>query len=237
MPKVRSSSFTTFVRARFSPEGHLGLHLTIGALLLIAASWIFGGIAEDVVGAEEITVIDVQIAQWFHNHATPALTQFMFIVTNLHGTLAISVYSVMLAIFLIRKKDWYWLLALLVSVPGGMLLNVLMKLAFQRARPSFDNPLLSLTTYSFPSGHAAGSALFYGILAAYLINRAKSWRWRIFIGAAALLFVALAGLSRIYLGVHYLSDVLAAVAESSAWLALVLTAIGTVRRRRAVPRF
>lgn len=108
-----------------------------------------------------------------------------------------------------------------------MLLNVLMKYAFHRARPSFDDPLLVLTTYSFPSGHVAGATLFYGVVAAMLISRTAAWRWRVMVVLAAITMVALVALTRVYLGVHYLSDVLAAFAEGVAWLALCLTGLHT----------
>jgi undecaprenyl-diphosphatase len=233
MKPVRLASVAAFMRARLSPEGHLGLHLTVGALLMVAAAWMFGGIAEDVVTADTITVVDVQLAQWFHAHATPFFTRFMLVVTHLHGTLGIGVLCLLMAAYLMMKKDRYWLLALAVSVPGGMLLNVLMKHAFQRARPHFDDPLLNLSTYSFPSGHTAGATLFYGVLAAYLFPRLKSWPARSGTALSAVFMVALVGLSRMYLGVHYLSDVLAAAAESTAWLALCLTGMTTWQRRQA----
>lgn len=220
------------MRARLAAEGVFGLHLTIGALVLLAAGWLFGGIAEDVVTADAITTFDVQVAHWFHAHATLQLTRLMLFVTHLHDPAAMLAWCTLLGLFLAWKKQWYWLLALAVCVPGGMLLNVLMKYAFQRARPSFGDPILTLTTYSFPSGHAAGSTLFYGFAAAYLMSMVRPWYWRAAIGLSAALLIALVGLSRLYLGVHYLSDVLAAICEGAAWLALCITAVGTLHRHR-----
>jgi membrane-associated phospholipid phosphatase len=231
MTRSRFASLITFLRARFSSQGHLGLHLTIGTCVLIGMTWLFGSIAEDVMTSEPIVVTDAQVAQWFHTHATPALTEFMLALTNMHGTLGILTLSVLLGFFLFRKKDWYWLVTLVICVPNGLLLNVLLKQIFQRARPGFDNPLLTLSTYSFPSGHTAGATLFYGVLSAYLIYRNPRWHWRMLIAACAVVMVGMVGLSRMYLGVHYLSDVLAAIAWSSAWLALCLTAVTTWRRR------
>ena len=218
---------------RLSPGGYFGLHLTIGILLLIAASGLFADIAEDVVTADAITHTEVRIADWFHSHATPALTHFMLIVSNLHGTIAILFYSVLMGLFLIRKKDGHWLVTLLAIVPGGMLLNVLMKHVFQRARPFFDHPLLTLSTYSFPSGHTAASTVFDGALAASLICHLKPWRGRIAAAtlAMAAMMVVLIGLSRMYLGVHYLSDVLAAAVEGIAWFALCLSVAGWRQHR------
>ena len=223
---------STFARARFSSKGYLGLHLTAGALVLMVCAFIFGHIAEDVVTSDRITTLDLQTSQWFHAHATPVVTRLMLLITHLHSTVGILSLSVLLAIYWLRVKSWDWLLTLVLTVPLGMLLNVLLKAIFQRARPAFDVPLLSLDSYSFPSGHVAGATLFYGVLAASLICATISWRRRVFIATLASLLVATVGLSRIYLGAHYLSDVLAAVAANSGWLALSLTAVTTWRKRR-----
>ncbi len=226
-----------FLQARLSPQGYLGLHLTLAAVVFIGASWLFGGIAQDLIAGDPLTVVDVQVFDWFQSHATPTLTQFMQFITGLHGVLGITALALILGLFLIWKRYWYWLLTLALALPGGMLLNVFMKFAFERSRPSsFDSPLLAISTYSFPSGHAAGATLFYGVLAAVVIANIRAWRWRVLVALAALLIVMLVGVSRIYLGDHYLSDVLAAFAESVAWLTLCLMAVHTLRERRATSR-
>jgi membrane-associated phospholipid phosphatase len=222
-----------FVAARLSPEGATGLHLTVGVALIVAAAWLFGGIAEDVVNNESITLLDVKLAHWFHQHATGSMTHVMLFITNLHGMIGGSVMALMLAAYFYFRQQRYWLTTTLVVLPGGMLLNVLLKYVFHRARPSFDNPLLTLATYSFPSGHTANAALLYGLLACWLWVNHRSVGARAAIAAGACLMVALVGISRMYLGVHYLSDVMAAAAEGCAWLAVCITAISTLRRRRA----
>lgn len=223
-----------FVRARLSPEGYLGLRLTVGAMVLIGAGWLFGGVAEDVLSGDPLTIVDVDVSQWLHAHATPLLNQWMLAITHLHGIAAISTYALLTALYLAWKRDWYWLLCLSVTVPSGMVVNVLTKLAFQRARPTFDEPILALTTYSFPSGHVAGTTLFYGVLAAMLMAKTSSWGWRVFLIFAAFALIVLVALTRMYLGVHYLSDVIAAFAEALAWLTLCLTGIHTFSEYRAV---
>jgi membrane protein DedA with SNARE-associated domain/membrane-associated phospholipid phosphatase len=229
---LRFAPQIAFIQARLSPDSYLGLQLTIGALILIGSSWLFGGIAEDVVTGDMLTIVDLHVAQWFHDHATPLLTQAMLVITHIHDPVPVTVAVVLIAAYLAWKRNWYWLACLGITVPSGMLLNVLMKYAFQRARPSFDDPLLVSMTYSFPSGHVAGSTLFYGVVAAMLISRINAWRWRVMIVLAAIMIVALVALTRVYLGVHYLSDVLAAFAEGIAWLTLCLTGIHTYWKHR-----
>ena len=221
-----------FVRARLSRESYLGLQLTLGALVLTGSSWLFGGIAEDVVTGDALTVVDVVVAQWFHSRAAPGLTRAMLAISQLHGVLAISVAGALTAAVLAWKRNWPWIVVLVLTLPGGMLVNVLMKLAFQRARPSFDHPLQVLASYSFPSGHVAGATLFYGFLVAFLASRAGKESHKLVAIVAAVLMIALVALSRMYLGVHYLSDVLAAFAEGVAWLTLCVVASRTWSRYR-----
>jgi len=225
--RLRFATPLAFVRARLSPDGYLGLQLTTGALILIGASWLFGGIAEDVVTGDPLTIVDKQVAQWFHAHSTPLLTQAMLAITQLHGTVPVTAAGVLIAAYLAWKRNWYWLVCLSATVPFGMLLNVGMKYAFHRARPSFDDPLLVLSSYSFPSGHVAGATLLYGVVAAMLVSGIIAWRTRVMIVLAAIAMVTLVALTRLYLGVHYLSDVLAAFAEGITWLTLCLTGAHT----------
>ena len=222
-----------FVAARLTPGEALGLHFTVGVAVMLFAVWVFGSIAEEVIEAEELVFIDDWIARWFNAHATPGFTQVMLVITHAHNTAGMLVLTTVLGIYFYIRKARYWLLALLVSVPGGMLLNVALKNIFQRARPSLDNPLLTLTTYSFPSGHTVAATLFYGLLAAYLVCLPGKWKYRFLIALGACVLVSLVGLSRMYLGVHYLSDVMAAVAVGCAWLAICITGVSTLRRRRA----
>jgi len=143
----------------------LGLHLALGALLLIASAWLFGAIAEDVVTGDRITLVDVAIAQWLHEHASAGLTRWMLLVTDLHSTIAVSCYSAIATICFVRKRQWRRLATLAVCMAGGLALNVAMKLAYHRARPVLDQPLLTLSSYSFPSGHTMNAVVFYGALA------------------------------------------------------------------------
>jgi membrane-associated phospholipid phosphatase len=208
----------------------LGWRLGLGALLLIGAAWLFGAIAEDVVTSDRLTVVDAQVADWLHRHATPALTRAMLVWTNLHSTLAIGVYTAIIALALARERRWRQLTLVVLAVGGGLALNVLMKLAFHRARPTFDDPLLTLATYSFPSGHVAGSTIFYGLAVLWVFASTRRALWRALALAGAALMVLVVAFSRMYLGVHYLSDVSAAFAEGVAWLAICVGALAAFWR-------
>ncbi|ROZ78893.1 phosphatase PAP2 family protein [Ramlibacter sp. WS9] len=225
-----------FVQARLSPQGYLGLQLTVGAAVLVGAGWLFGGVAEDVVTGDALTLVDVHIAQWLHAHAIPSLTRFMLLVSRLHDPIHLGAAAFVLGLVLFCKRQWQWLLIVVLCVPGGMLVNTLMKLAFQRARPSFDDPIVILATYSFPSGHVAGATLFYGVMATMLITGAAARGTRMAIAMVAMAAIALVAVSRMYLGAHFLSDIIAGFAEAVAWLTLCVVGTRTYFQHRAQGR-
>ena len=232
MPSNLFNRLKRFLAARLSPEGEFGLHITVGLVLILLAGMVFGEIAEDVVEGDTITVIDVQLAHWFRARATHGFTQAMLFITHWNGIVGTSVMTALLAGWFAYRKAYYWLIVVVSAVPGGMLLNLVLKHIFRRERPSLDDPLLTLATYSFPSGHTVAATLFYGVLACYLVRRTLEWRRRALVVGLACLMVMLVALSRMYLGVHYLSDVMAAAAEGGAWLAVCVTAVSTLHRRR-----
>jgi undecaprenyl-diphosphatase len=235
MEKSLTARLQRFVAARFSPAEALGLHLTLGVLALLLAMAAFARIAGAVVEGAPITELDLRLAAWLHAHAygNDLLRTFLLGVTHLHSTPGVLTLTALAAAWLYRRRARHWMLTLLVTVPGGMLLNVAMKHTFARARPHFDEPILTLTTYSFPSGHSVAATLLYGLLACYFTREARSWRARALIVIAACAMIALVAGSRLYLGAHYLSDVLAGMAEGCAWLAICVTGTATLRRRQA----
>ena len=224
--------FISFIEARLSPSGEFGLHLTAGMAVLVVAGYIFHELAEAVMGQEAITVLDMRVAHWFNAHAAEPYTSLMLGVSAWHSVLGMVIMVLALAAYFWRVRARYWLLALIFSVPGGMLLNVTLKYIFQRTRPVFEEPLVTLSTYSFPSGHTTAATCFYGLLASYLVIARPGWNVRLGTVALCTMMVLLVAFSRVYLGAHYVSDVLAAMAESIAWLAVCITAISTLRRRR-----
>lgn len=224
-----------WLRRRLSPESYFGLQLTLGVVLFAGAAWMFGGIAEDVVTDDPLTVIDTIIAKWLHEHSVWWLTAFAAFVSRLHEWTGIAALTILLIFYLCWKRQWQWAVKVACTVAGGMLLNVLLKLIFHRARPSFSEIAATLQTYSFPSGHVMAAMLIYGVMAAYVAARLSAWRWRVLAVLVALALVGLVAFSRMYLGVHYLSDVLAASAAGIAWFALCDVAVGTLWHRRGHP--
>src|SRR5256885_16287951 len=127
-------------------------------------------------------------------------------------------------LFFVGKKWWPSLVTLIVAVPGGMLLNELLKQFVHRHRPFVDGPFVDWAGYSFASGHTIGATLLYGQIALFLVPTIKARRWRTLAKCSVVLLVVLVGFSRIALGAHYLSDVLASMAFGSAWLTVCVFA-------------
>ena len=194
----------------------------VGWSAFALAGALFFAIAWNVTASTSLVTLDVFVATWLHAHAAPAFTWLMLAVTHLNSTVAVTLWSVAFAVVLARRRERYWILTLALSVGGAMLLNLLLKGAYERLRPHFDDPLVTLGTYSFPSGHTTAAVAFYGVMAAFLVSRFYDTRRRVACVAGAVAAVALVAFSRMYLGAHYLSDVLAAVCSSTAWLVLCL---------------
>ena len=208
------------------------MHLTIGLLVLIGAGLWFGDIAEDMSRDAATRVLDDSITAWFHTHGNALLTRIFRVITFFGSVGFLSFASILVALVLALRRNFYRLLAVTLAVGGGALLNLLLKHFFHRQRPVLENPLVTLSSFGFPSGHTMGSTLFYGVLALVITYSIRSWLRRTMVGFAAGLMIGLIGLSRIYLGAHYFTDVIGAIAVGLAWLAFSWTGVETLRRRR-----
>ena len=205
----------------------------IAMAVMVLGAAAFAVIAYSVWETAPILKQDLQVSVWLHTHGNPAFSAFLLAITQVHSTIGIPILSVIVAYYLWRHGDRYWVLSLALAVAGGLLLNVVIKLIFNRDRPTWDDPLLTLTSSSFPSGHTAGATLFYGFLAAYMVWRMKHALPRALAILGCALMVALVGFSRIYLGVHFLSDVLAAVSISTVWLVICLVSVRAYAKRHS----
>jgi membrane-associated phospholipid phosphatase len=150
-------------------------------------------------------------------------------VSHAHAPFALCAYASIAGYYCYHRRYSHWLAALALAVPLGLALNFALKMLFRRARPVPGDALMTLASYSFPSGHTAGATLFWGVLAAYAMTRAVSHRTRSTVAVAWVCAVVLVAFSRVYLGVHYVSDVLGACAWSLAWLAASLLIANRVR--------
>jgi len=202
--------------------------------VMIAASAVFAVIAASVATSAPILKQDLQVSVWLHTRNNAVFVGFLYAITQVHSPVGMTIIASIFGFYLWRSGHRHWTLSLALALGGGMLLNTLIKFAFNRERPVWEDPLLTLASASFPSGHTAGATLFYGFVAAYMVwYTPEAWR-RAVVVAACTLMVALVGFSRIYLGAHYLSDVLAAISMSMVWLVICLILVRGIAHRRGL---
>jgi len=217
---------------RLTPGQYLGLHLTVGLMAAAGCLWLFGGLAEDILTNDPLVRYDRAIADYLHGVANPPLTTFFLIVTTFGSIEVMVIVGVIVAAVLAWKRQWLYLGTWIAAVVGSAVLDRLLKELFARPRPFFEHPLLRETSYSFPSGHAMESLVVYGMLAYFAVLALESWRARTAVVFGAVLLVLLIGFSRMYLGVHYFSDVVAGYAAGGVWLSALITGAEAVRRSK-----
>jgi undecaprenyl-diphosphatase len=196
-------------------DPHVQLEVVL-ALVFLGALTAFGHVVEDYLTGDPIVRWDVEFSRWLHVHSSPTLVSLFSVVTWAGNTVVLAAVTLVGAALLDRagrRRDAYVLLG---GALGIELLNALLKLVFHRPRPELA--YVHLDTYSFPSGHAAGSAAIYGILL-YLFARGRRPRVAVVCSAAYVVLVVTICFSRLYLEVHYLSDVLAGASLGLAWAA------------------
>jgi membrane-associated phospholipid phosphatase len=176
---------------------------------------------------------DQGIATWFHDRLTPAFAGVLRALTDFGSGEWIGIILFALVLFFVWKRWWPSLLSLVVAVPGGMLLNEWLKLAVQRDRPSFEGAFVDWSGYSFASGHTIGATLLYGQLLLFVLPSLQARHLRLLCIFSAASLVLLVGFTRIALGAHFLTDVLAAMFFGIVWL-MLCTVLGKSVRRRTV---
>ena len=210
-----------------------GWRLLLVFIGLLLPLWGFGALAESLHEGE-VFAFDVPLLQAVHAMASAGFDKVFLVATALGYAWGVIPADVLLVLFLALRRRFREGSFAAISVLGSLLLNVAAKHSFARTRPDLWQSIAPAeTTYSFPSGHAMGSmtlALVVVLLCWFPRSRwGWGWRWPVMVIAA--LFVLVVGLSRIYLGVHYPSDILAGWAAASAWVVGVygLMFYGTLR--------
>jgi membrane-associated phospholipid phosphatase len=167
---------------------------------------LFLALAEDVA-ERQVFAWDTDILRWAADLRAPALDGLMQVVTDLGATLTLTVAVLALTAVLLRKRLHREALFVALSVGGAAILNALLKQLFQRPRPDVVTPVVTAHGFAFPSGHTMSSMAFACVVALLWWHLGWRYRWPVSLGALAI--ATLVGASRVYLGVHYPSDVLA----------------------------
>lgn len=209
--------------------GVLGIFLVAGLAVAVAGTGAFVALASEMREGET-QAFDEAVIRWMGAHQSPTLDAIMVEVTALGTGTVVLMIVVIAALFLTLSERQYSALLLVVAASGGLLLNGILKLGFNRPRPSIFLPAVHAVSSSFPSGHAMSSAIVYGTVA-YLAARLHRRRWvRWLVMGFALVVIVLISFSRMYLGVHYPSDVLAGVIIGLAWAGFCMATLEAIQR-------
>jgi undecaprenyl-diphosphatase len=204
------------------PNTYLSLHGAGGVGLVFLLVWVFGAIADEIPENAWMVRLDEQAIQWLQTHGGETGESVFFAVSWL-GAQVLVVAAVSVTLFYAIRGDWLRAIAVAVTIAGSALLNYLLKAQFHRGRPEFATEFITHQTWSFPSGHAMESLVGYGFFAYLLLERTRSMAARRAIVTVTVVLVGLIGFSRLYLGVHYPSDVIGGYIAGAIWLVVCIT--------------
>jgi membrane-associated phospholipid phosphatase len=226
-----------FLARRLNPNAAFGLWLTVGLAVIVSAGWALGELAEAVQERDDLAVHDSPVAAWLSQHRVEWLTGTMRGVTWLGSGLVTIPLMIVAAPLLARPGHRRRTAVIAVIIMAGTSLLVhSIKFLMARPRPTLEEVIATAVGFAFPSGHTAQAVAVYGTLAFLICLRLVRWRHRVAVCTAALVLILVIGFSRLYLGVHWLTDVLGGFVLAGLWLAVVLTAanvLGEFGRGRA----
>lgn len=209
------------------------LVMAAGAIAAIGAGYLFVELAEQArLTTSAVYRADQAIHTWFGHERQAGMTALLSTVTTIGGSVGLGTIAAVVAATLLVRKERASAVFVVVTAAVGALLNLGLKMIFARARPDMASALVVARWYSFPSGHAMGSFITFGALA-YIALR-QPWRWAAKSAglAIALTMVVLVGLSRVYLGVHWTSDIAGGWSAGAVWLAAAVMAFEMLLRLR-----
>ena len=207
-----------FLARRFDPKARLGLSLTLGLCIVVLFGLGFGQLFDEVIEGET-GFVDGAVLRFLTEHRSSEVTVFMRAVTFLGGSIvALLIMTVAVLVAYLRTRKLRLPAFLAFCLVGALGLAPLIKLVVQRARPDMS-PAVEVGGYAFPSGHATTSMIVCGALA-YALTRRLSWGVNVWIWASAMVATSLIGFSRLYLGVHWATDVVGGWVLGLLWLAL-----------------
>jgi undecaprenyl-diphosphatase len=213
---------------RFVARHVRGFWAALSLIIGIAAASIFAAFAS-AVHSGLTQSFDESVLQWLAARRTPALDNIMLELTSLGNGIVLLMIVSIGAVFLWLTNHKWSVYILIAGVIGGQIVNQLLKGAFSRERPSVIEWVDHVSTTSFPSGHAMTSIIAYGSVA-YLVGRLEATRrLRVATWSVAALIVVAIGFSRMYLGVHYPTDIIAGFLAGLAWLGIVASSVSALK--------
>lgn len=218
---------------------YLLIRLAAGFVLLVAGASLFAGIAEELGDGARAGQLDQVFSDAVRQHTPGWAVQAFAGITRLGDTATLAVVGVVVAIALLLRGQRWLALAWALAVCGNALLNTTLKAVFARTRPLHEGGLVQADGWSFPSGHSSGAVVLYGMLAYVLLRSlppALAWRASLPLVLLATATAFSVGCSRIFLQVHFATDVLAGFASGTAWLAVCISSTELAHHYRPRPR-
>ena len=214
---------------RFSATERFGLLLTIGTAVSFGFLLLFFSVVEDLISQDPLVRADLRVVSLLQVFRNPHLNNIVLFFTYLGNWQIVLAGASALLIYFAVARQWPQILAILAAVGGGEILVWAGKTAFARPRPDLVNALIPAQGLSFPSGHAFVAVSFYGLVSWFLFDSAKTKTAKVLIVVFTLETIFAIGFSRIYLGVHWPSDVLASFCLGAAWLTATITVFSVAR--------
>ena len=227
----RAGSADTPPASALTAGSALALTLVLGLAAIALAAVGLGTLVDNVTDGDGIAVLDHPVARFVSAHRAPALTSAMTAVSAAASPAAMTVCALILGVLLsVAWRSWTPVVALAATAAGAIGFTIVFKAALGRPRPPLIHAVAAADGYGFPSAHAAAAAAVCGAAAWLCSIRMRSWRARVAIWAVASMLAALVGISRVYLGVHWATDVIGGWIFGILWLAVVVSAwAGTAR--------
>lgn len=222
-----------FLRNRLNPETYVGLHLTVSLVVAGLAIWLSAAMLDAVLDNATVVRLDIAAANWIHSRAQPTGLTVSQIISEIGSPTTMGVIAVIGGVILLVRRRVMMLVIWAAVFAGGGSLERLLKHEVHRSRPAFTPTPPVEQSLSFPSGHTMMCAIGMGMLVYMLtVPRHMPRPWRgILIGLAVSLVVAV-GISRVYLGAHYPSDVVGGLAFGTAWVSACVAVVGLAQHRR-----
>ncbi|MBA3733525.1 phosphatase PAP2 family protein [Patescibacteria group bacterium] len=212
-----------FLNKRFEKKVFTGLPLTILVLLFLILLATFIGMTDSIVNSYPIVKIDNSFAHYLYTIRNPLTAKILYAITSLANQITIVVFFIAFAIYLYFKKEIAYLYSLVFIFFGTDASIFLIKLFINRTRPGADIAYYIEKSKSFPSGHSAIAMAIFGFFTYYIINHLDKKMNKSLVVSLGVSLIILVGFSRLYLGVHYLSDVLGGLLLGGLWLIAGMT--------------